>query len=174
MKFNALFPHLICVFLYISPVNVWIRAYSICVTSYLYHRETIHHGLRTIYASHDDTWHQKDKNVSRRTVAEGVSRMKGRRRRHKMLPILIGWKDEVSSLPCRILLLYFVYILLAQTGYHRDGATLSTESINAQNSGRRATRLGLRLINWPLLHFKSSWTLKKVKYIQLQFVHNHF
>ena len=71
---------------------------------------------------------QKDKNVSRRTVAEGVAdrKIKGRRQRHKMLRTPICWKDEVSLLPCRILLHYFVYMFWAQTGHHRDGTTLST------------------------------------------------
>ena len=49
---------------------------------------------------------------------------KGRGRRHKMLHP-IGWKGEVSLLPCRILLHYFVYILVTQAGCHRDGVTLS-------------------------------------------------
>ena len=61
---------------------------------------------------------------TQRTVADR-EKAKGRRRGHKMLHTLIGWKDEVSSLPCRMLLHYFVYILLAQAGYHRDGATLT-------------------------------------------------
>ena len=37
------------------------------------------------------------------------------------------WRSKlVVMLPCGILLYYFVYITLPQTGYHRDGATLST------------------------------------------------
>ena len=45
MKLNTLFPHVIGVFSYLSHVDVWIREYGLCATSYLYPSETRSHGL---------------------------------------------------------------------------------------------------------------------------------
>ena len=36
MKHNTLFSHKICVFSYLSHVDVWIREYGLCVSSYIY------------------------------------------------------------------------------------------------------------------------------------------
>ena len=73
-------------------------------------------NVRPIYA------YTKVTSKGQKCVAEDHCRgcRRPRRHRHKMLYTLIGWKDEVSSLPCRLQLPYLAYILLAQAGYHRD------------------------------------------------------
>ena len=71
-------------------------------------------------------------------------KMKCRRRGREMLRTLIGWKDEVSSLPCchveycSTTLFTFCWLVTVGTARH---CRWVAESMNAQKSGRHATRL---------------------------------
>ena len=107
------------------------------------------------------TWRQKDKSVWRRTAAEGVAdlRKNERSQTQSWNSAYSDWLESrselVTMLPCRILLHYFVYIVLVHAGYHRDGATLSTsrweyELLKTQDVVRhglsRKAEIGLKLL----------------------------
>ena len=88
-------------------------------------------------------------------VSQASGKIKGRRHGHKLSLTLIGWKDEVSSLPCYRVEYYsttlftFCWLRLVTMETARHCRPVA-ESTNAQNnSGRRATRLVAQSISWP-------------------------